>query len=152
MWMCSASSISDIQYFSSLVKYSSHSCKCSRLAFRGWELMRGLPSFAQSVVWRLLLHLWRSNILWKINFDPDLQGVEKRRDSQLLLTEKGLGGSMSTSSSQLLKTRKPAWQVGWDTRRTRQRWKIFVPKVAAKEVHVDQGFQGVKWDSNWDKR
>jgi len=63
-----------------------------------------------------------------------VKGVEKRRDGQLLLTEKGLGGSMSTSSSQLLKTRKPAWQV------------------AAKEVHVDQGFQGVKWDSNWDKR
>ena len=25
-------------------------------------------------------------------------------------------------------------------------------QVAAKEVHVDQGYQGVKWDSNWDKR
>jgi len=63
-----------------------------------------------------------------------VKGVEKRREGKLLLTEKGLGGSTSTSSSQLLNTRKPAWQV------------------AAKEVHVDQGFQGVKWDSNWDKR
>ena len=25
-------------------------------------------------------------------------------------------------------------------------------QVAAKEVHIDQGYQGVKWDSNWDKR
>ena len=47
----------------------------------------------------------------KIDFDPDLQGVEKGREGKLLLTERGLGGSTSTSSSQLLNTRKPAWQV-----------------------------------------
>ena len=42
----------------------------------------------------------------KIDFDPDLQGVEKRREGKLLLTERGFRGSTSTD------TRKPAWQVG----------------------------------------
>jgi len=58
-----------------------------------------------------------------------VKGVEARQEGRWFLKEKGV-----EQANHFRSRGQPSWQV------------------AAKEVHVDQGYQGVKWDSNWDKR